>query len=523
MIALNDLKIGTRLTLGFGILIGFLILISAVAITRIVSITATTDAIVNERYAKIARISEIERRILEQTGALSTALLEQDFPEDARNDLLSVRASSKEFEAKFNQFKASIDTDKGRALLKDIETARAQFAAQRDNVLKLLAGNEANSARIALIKDLRGPRLAYQQAIHSMAAYQNESMLREAKEAKEAGQFAIAFTLGLAALATLASAVIGWVISRSITHPIEQAVTIAETVAAGDLTSDYRVHRKDEAGQLLRALLNMNHNLAKVVATVRNSSDSIATGSSQIATGNADLSQRTEQQASSLQQTAASMEQLNATVTQNADSARQADQLAAAARSVAGKGGEMVDQVVRTMDDITTSSRKISDIIGVIDGIAFQTNILALNAAVEAARAGEQGRGFAVVASEVRNLAHRSAEAAKEIKSLISASVERVEAGSRLVSDAGSTMSDIVAQVKRVSDLIGEISAATTEQTSGIGQVSQAVSQLDQVTQQNAALVEESAAAAESLRHQASKLVQAVSVFKIGSAPLAAA
>ena len=523
MIALNDLKIGTRLTLGFGVLIAFLILISVVAITRVISINATTESIVNERYAKIAQINEIERRILEQTRALSSALLEQDFPEDARNDLLSVKASSKEFEAKFNHFKASIQTEKGRALLKDIESARAQFAAQRDNVLKLLAGNEANSARIALIKDLRGPQLAYQNAIHAMSAYQNDSMVKDAQEAKSAGQFAIALTIGLAALATLASAAIGWFISRSITKPIELAVSIAETVAAGDLTSDFRVHGRDETGQLLKALLNMNSSLANVVATVRNSSDSIATGSSEIATGNADLSQRTEQQASSLQQTAASMEQLNATVTQNADAARQADQLAAAARSVASKGGDMVDQVVRTMDDITTSSRKIADIISVIDGIAFQTNILALNAAVEAARAGEQGRGFAVVATEVRNLAHRSAEAAKEIKSLIGASVERVEAGSRLVSDAGSTMSDIVAQVKRVSDLIGEISAATLEQTSGIGQVSQAVSQLDQVTQQNAALVEESAAAAESLRQQAGKLVEAVSVFKIGTGQMSAA
>ena len=298
---------------------------------------------------------------------------------------------------------------------------------------------------------------------------------------------------------------------------------VAQAVARGDLTTRFGAVRADETGQLLAALQAMNQSLVRLVGDVRLSSDSIATGSSQIANGNQDLSQRTEMQASSLQQTAASMEQLNATVRNSADTARHATQLANAASDVAAKGGAVVGQVVGTMEGITASSRKIADIIGVIDGIAFQTNILALNAAVEAARAGEQGRGFAVVASEVRNLAQRSAAAAREIKGLINDSVEQVEAGSRLVGDAGRTMDDIVAQVKRVSELIAEISAATQEQTSGIGQVNQAVTQLDQATQQNAALVEESAAAADSLRGQASKLVEAVSVFKLEQRALAAA
>jgi len=445
MVALQDLKIGSRLSLGFGVLIVLLILISLVAVTRIVGINATTQGIVKERYAKIALINDIERGIQIQNRALSAALLEQDFPEDARNDLLSVKSSVKQIQATFEQFKATLRTPQEQALLKTIETTRSQFATQRDNVLKLLAGNEANSARIALIKDLRGPQDAYQAAIHAMAAHQHETMVKEADEAQASGRTAIKITLVLAALTTAGALWIGWLISRSITTPIRQAVTIAETVAAGDLTSHIDVRGRDETAQLLRALINMNQSLSSVVATVRMSSDSIATGSGQIATGNADLSQRTEQQASSLQQTAASMEQLNATVTNNADTARQANQLASQARQVASKGGDVVDQVVRTMDDITASSRKIADIIGVIDGIAFQTNILALNAAVEAARAGEQGRGFAVVATEVRNLAQRSAEAAREIKSLIGASVERVEAGSRLVNDAGATMADIVA------------------------------------------------------------------------------
>jgi len=324
--------------------------------------------------------------------------------------------------------------------------------------------------------------------------------------------------LGLSGLAVLLGAGLAWLITRSITRPLAEAVRITETVASGDLTNQGGATTRDETGRLLTALQNMIDSLVTVVGTVRASSDSIATGSSQIATGNADLSQRTEEQASNLQQTAASMEQLSSTVKTSADTARQAAALASSASDVAARGGDVVGRVVSTMEEITASSRKIADIIGVIDGIAFQTNILALNAAVEAARAGEQGRGFAVVAGEVRNLAQRSAEAAKEIKALIGASVDRVEAGSRLVGDAGTTMEDIVTQVRKVSDLIGEISAATVEQTTGIGQVSGAVTQLDQVTQQNAALVEESAAAADSLSRQAARLVEAVKVFKLQAA-----
>jgi methyl-accepting chemotaxis protein len=320
----------------------------------------------------------------------------------------------------------------------------------------------------------------------------------------------------LATVATLFAAAIGWAITRSITRPIADAVKLAQTVAAGDLSSRIEVTSRDEPGQLLGALMTMIESLVRVVGQVRHSSDCIATGSSQIATGNADLSQRTEEQASNLQQTAASMEQLTSTVRTNSDTAHQATQLAGSAAAAAAQGGVVVEQVVSTMGAIDAASRKIADIIGVIDGIAFQTNILALNAAVEAARAGEQGRGFAVVASEVRSLAQRSAAAAKEIKGLITDSVDKVKAGTEQVAEAGRTMCDIVAQVKRVNDLIGEISAATLEQTQGIGQVGDAVNQLDQVTQQNAALVEESAAAAESLSQQAAKLVDAVAVFRLG-------
>ncbi len=309
---------------------------------------------------------------------------------------------------------------------------------------------------------------------------------------------------------------------RSITAPVGQAVEIARAVAKGDLTVDVPAHGSNELGQLMDAMLGMRDHLSKVVTLVRNGSEGVATASAEIASGNNDLSVRTEQQASSLEQTASSMEELSATVKQNADSARQANQLAMSASTVAVRGGEVVGQVVETMKGINESSRKISDIIQVIDGIAFQTNILALNAAVEAARAGEQGRGFAVVASEVRSLAGRSADAAKEIKMLINASVERVEQGTTLVDQAGVTMTEVVSSIRRVTDLMGEISAASNEQAAGVAQVGEAVTQMDQATQQNAALVEEMAAAASGLKAQAQDLVQVVAVFQVADANQAA-
>ena len=334
-------------------------------------------------------------------------------------------------------------------------------------------------------------------------------------QASASSQRATVVSLSVMLVVGLGGVVGAVLLSRSIVRPLDEARRVAQTVASGDLTSQIDVRTRDEMGDLFAALKVMNDSLIDVVGTVRASSDSIATGSSQVSTGNADLSQRTEEQAANLQQTASSMEQISATVKHGADNAREAANLASSASTAARDGASAFGQVVTTMNDITSSSNKIADIIGVIDGIAFQTNLLALNAAVEAARAGEQGRGFAVVAGEVRTLAKRSAEAAKEIKGLIGVSVEKVQAGSRLVESAGVTMDDIVTRVRRVSELIAEISAGTSEQTQGIDQISNAVSQLDQVTQQNAALVEESAAAADSLKSQAERLVQAVSVFKL--------
>jgi methyl-accepting chemotaxis protein len=324
--------------------------------------------------------------------------------------------------------------------------------------------------------------------------------------------------LAILAAALVISAAITFFMSRAIVRPLREAIAVAGRISDGDLSVQIRGGRRDETGELLRALNGMSENLKKIVLEVRTGSDAISTASREIAAGNADLSQRTEEQASSLEETAASMEELTSTVRQNAANAKHANQLAAAASEVAVKGGAVVGEVVQTMSSINQSSKKIADIIGVIDGIAFQTNILALNAAVEAARAGEQGRGFAVVATEVRTLAQRSAAAAKEIKQLISDSVGQVDTGTRLVDEAGRTMDEIVASVARVTGIMGEISSASHEQTSGIEQVNQAVMQMDHMTQQNAALVEEAAAAAESMQEQAEQLSHAVAVFNVGGA-----
>ena len=324
-----------------------------------------------------------------------------------------------------------------------------------------------------------------------------------------------ALMLALAVIGVAVGMLLGWLVTRGIVRPLEHAVTAARQVAAGDLTTDIQVATRDETGDLMGALKTMNESLARIVKDVRDGCESIASASSQIAQGNADLSQRTEEQASSLEETAASMEQLTSTVQQNANNASEADRLVNQASSVAVRGGEVVDGVVQTMSAISDSSRRIADITGVIDGIAFQTNILALNAAVEAARAGEQGRGFAVVAGEVRTLAQRSAVAAKEIKALIDESVTRVEGGTRQVDEAGRTMREVVDSVRQVATLVREIASASEEQSAGIGQVNQAVAQMDTVTQQNAALVEEAAAAAASMQEQATRLAQEVRRFKV--------
>lgn len=408
-----------------------------------------------------------------------------------------------------------ISSEKGKSLLERLLVQRAKFLQQGDEFIALVDGSRHDEALVMLEAQLRPTQLAYQQVIHELLADQTQRAEKSSQQAETAANQLVWEVLVTGAIATVIAVFLALAIIRSITRPLAQAVQVANRVASGDLSASISVTSKDEMGLLLGALERMQHSLVNTVTSVRSNAQGVAAASAQIAAGNNDLSGRTEEQASALEQTAASMEQLGSTVKQNAEHATQANQMAKSASVVAIEGGKVVDQVVATMKSIDESSNKIADIISVIDSIAFQTNILALNAAVEAARAGEQGRGFAVVASEVRALAGRSAEAAKEIKTLITTSVERVEQGSLLVDKAGRTMTDVVSAIGRVTDIMGEISAASQKQSQGVVQVGEAVTQMDQTTQQNAALVEEMAAAASSLNHQARSLVEAVAVFKL--------
>ena len=515
---LDRLNIKTRLVLGFSAMALLIALLGAVAILRVTAINDDFAAVMEDRYPKVVIAADIKAVNNEVAQALRNLFIVSD-PDDIKAQYDVIAGSSKRTNANMEKLEQTINTEAGKAALAKLKQARADYRKPRDTVIELLKANRTEEAKIALLLDLRPKQAAYMERLDDMVKLQ-DSLMKEAGGTVGAAvqNTKVAVASLLAAAVVLAFGMAFWII-RSVTRPIDEAVAIARGVSAGNLAMEFRADGTTETGLLLGALHQMKTRLASIVGDVRGNAEGVASASAQISQGNNDLSGRTEQQASALQQTAASMEQLSATVRQNADNASQADQLARSASTVAIQGGEVVGQVVETMKDINDSSKKVADIIGVIDSIAFQTNILALNAAVEAARAGEQGRGFAVVASEVRSLAQRSAEAAKEIKTLIAASVDRVDQGTALVDRAGVTMREVVASIRRVTDIVAEISAASTEQSSGVAQIGAAVSQLDQATQQNAALVEESAAAAESLRSQAHRLVDTVAVFRLAGAP----
>jgi methyl-accepting chemotaxis protein len=509
-------SLGRRLTLSFAATLCLALVGSGYGAWALGQSAAETREVIERDVVTERLVAEWYRNVA-MSIRRTTAIAVSSDPALADFFAADAAATTKSSSDLQDQVGKLLATEADKAVLAELQTVRKTYVAARDAVSAKKKAGDAEGSR-KLLDDVYLPAsVKYQDALRQLATRQADSITQAGARIQDdnrAARFALA-AFGLASL-LLGGLLSVWLV-RSITRPIQRAVDVAHRIANLDLTEAIAVHGRDETGRLLTALASMQDSLKTLVVQVRTSTDSIGIASAEIADGNMDLSSRTEEAASSLQQTAASIEQMNGTVQNSVHSARTANDLAATAADVAMRGGAVVARVVATMEEINGSSRQISDIISVIDGIAFQTNILALNAAVEAARAGEQGRGFAVVATEVRSLAQRSAAAAKEIKSLIGASVERVESGTRLVADAGSTMHEVVDAAKRVSAIIAEITHAATEQSQGIGQVNTAVAQLDQVTQQNAALVEESAAAAESLKLQARQLAETVQRFRVGA------
>ena len=514
---LQNLRVQTRLLIAFGLVLALSTLSGGLSVVKLAGIESNLEDVVLDNNVKIRLNYAMAESVHTVTRVMRTIVLLKDKEQmKTENDkLLKARADYDKAWTALDKMPAS---DAGKAVRAKLAAVRAQARPINDKVLELDATGKEDEAVAVLLKEANPANDKWQAAIGENIALQEAANAQQYDEAKTGYQDARALLIGANVLCITVAMLMGWRVTRSITlqlggEPVE-AAELAQSVAQGRLDTHVSLQPGDTTS-LMANLKTMQTSLVDVVGRVRGNAESVATGSAQISQGNADLSQRTEEQASALEETAASMEQLGSAVQQNADNANKANQLAHGASQVAVKGGDVVAQVVETMKSINESSRKIADIISVIDGIAFQTNILALNAAVEAARAGEQGRGFAVVAGEVRNLAQRSAEAAKEIKTLINASVEQVEQGTALVDQAGATMQEVVNSIRRVTDIMGEINAASVEQSRGAAQVGQAVSLIDQATQQNAALVEESAAAAESLKDQARQLVQSVAVFRL--------
>ena len=509
----QNLSIGTRLFASFGLVLILMTGISALGIYGMNQSNAALHHIVDINIKKMALLEDMSNSIHIVSRVIRTVALLDDESEANRQREKILKAREIYNAAMETLEKMPLD-EKGLAFVADLKQETATVRPLNNQFLEAIKTDKAEA--IKGLMQVNIPATAkWQDKISAFIELQREKSKKDEETASAAFDESKAIMIALSILAIALGSSTAWLITKSITRPINQAVLIAHTVASGDLTSKFDSTEQDETGQLIRALREMNDSLINIVGQVRQGAETIRVGTKQIASGNMELSSRTEQQAGSLEETASAMEQLTSTVKQNADNARQANTMAISASDIAIKGSTVVSEVVETMGEINESSKKIVDIIGVIDGIAFQTNILALNAAVEAARAGEQGRGFAVVASEVRNLAQRSASAAKEIKILINHSVEKVDTGSKLVDQAGATMKQIVDSVKQVTNIMNEISSASGEQSSGIDQIHMAVAQMDNVTQQNAALVEEAASAAQSLQSQASTLNQVVSVFKL--------
>jgi methyl-accepting chemotaxis protein len=511
------MKVGTRLSLGFGLVLVLLMLVSVLGVFNMSTIHAQLDRIVNENTVKTQLVTDMSESVHIVARVTRSVVLLSDEP-SIRREMEKVAKARAVYNHAVDELAKLPATPKGVEIRERIAAQAKLTRPLNDKVFELALANKDEEATDVLMKQAGPLTQSWQDAMDEYAALQKESNESAAGAATAAYQRARLLMLALSGVAVVVGAVAATVIARGLLRQLggepDYAAAIAGRIASGDLTVVVDTHR-DDSHSMLHAMKVMRDALAGIVAEVRTGTETIASASSQIASGNQDLSSRTEQQASSLEETASSMEELTSAVRANNDNARQANQLAQSASAVAQQGGAVVSQVVDTMGAINESSRKIVDIIAVIDGIAFQTNILALNAAVEAARAGEQGRGFAVVASEVRTLAQRSASAAKEIKELIGTSVEKVEIGSKLVEQAGQTMDEVVASVQRVTDIMAEISTAGDEQSAGIEQINQAVSEMDTVTQQNAALVEEAAAAAEAMQNQAANLERVVSVFRV--------
>ena len=517
----RTITIKMRLTLSYAVLTCAVLLVSAMAIFAL----SKSESSFQNQVKNVEHMQSLVNDIFDAANARAVAARNLALitdPAEISVEKTTVDSSFNRLNTALSELKTAVQTnqastDKLRSHFSDIESIEAKYAPVANEIVKLALAGDRENATVKISKDCRPLLVSLIAAVGKTREEINAiSQNNVTASGQESNRLLIEIII-VSVLAVALAIIMGIIITRRITQPLVNAVNIAETVASGNLTSDIVVNSHDETGQLIQALKSMQESLIGVIANVRQSSDRVANASREIASGNMDLSSRTESQASALEETAASMEELGSTVNQNADNAVRANTLADNASESAIKGGEIVSRVVGTMKDINESSRKISEILSVIDGIAFQTNILALNAAVEAARAGEQGRGFAVVASEVRNLAQRSASAAKDIKSLISDSAQRVELGSSLVDQAGKAMQEIVDSIRNVSDLMKEISAASVEQSNGVNQIGQAVTQMDEATQQNAALVEEMAAASGTLETQSHELVNAVSVFVINA------